>query len=82
MSSIWNKIKAYLCFGEEDEQVGFVIVGYNLLSTPNVTDASTQQGDPFDFKHVDVDLAGLSEQESVFPYPADQMKIYLLILRN
>jgi hypothetical protein len=68
MSNIWNRIKAYLCFGGEDEQQSaLVIVGYILLSISNMTDASTQQGGPFDFKRVDVHLAGLSEQESVFP---------------
>ena len=68
MHSIWNKIKTFLCCGEEDEEArpALVIVGYTLLRTDHdSTDASVQQGEPFGFKHVNVDLAGLTEQESV-----------------
>jgi hypothetical protein len=75
MSSIWHKIKTCHCFGEENEQVGLVIVGYKLLSTSNMTDTLTQQGDPFDFKRVDVDLPGLPEQESIFLYPLTSRRI-------
>lgn len=68
MHNLWHKIKTFLCCGEEEdeERPVLVIVGYTLLLTDHeLTDASTQQGEPFAFKHVNVDLAGLTEQESV-----------------
>ena len=78
MPTFWSKLKTFLCCGEEEDPP-IVIVSYTLLLTlASLTDALVRQGEPFDFKRVEVELAGLSEHESVLPFALSTMKTYLL----